>query len=101
MDGGNRADRRKAAKANGVRGQLFSQLVVLKRDALVEVEDMAYGQIAGAIVAGLKGIVGQGAAPFERCAITMGTDHPEHPGALVIELKTDRKASVASDARAL
>lgn len=86
MASGNRQSRRKAAKAAGVKGQIVSQLVAIDETD----EGIPYAAVAAAIVAGLKSVVDQGGDPFERSAITMGTDHPEHPGRIVIEVKTDR-----------
>lgn len=87
MQGQNRAARRAAAKANGVKGQVFSQLVVID-----DLGEDPTGAVALAIVSGIGGVIEQGGAPLERSAITLGSDHPDHPGKIVVEVKTDRRA---------
>jgi hypothetical protein len=88
----NRSERRALAKSSGVRGQLFSRLVVID-----DLGDKPSDAIAVAIVTGLGDLVAQGADPLSRCAITLGTDHPEHPGKIVLELKTDRVAPAVAE----
>jgi hypothetical protein len=86
----NRAGRRAAAKSAGVSGQLYSALVLID-----ELGDRPSDAIAVAVVQGLGMLIEQGADPLDRCAITLGTDHPEHLGKIVLELKTDRRAPSA------
>lgn len=83
----NRAAARRQAKEAGGRGRILSQLIVLD-----DLGDKPHELIAAAIVTGLGSLVEQGGAPLERSAITLGGDHPEHPGKIVVEVKTDRIA---------
>jgi len=87
MVASNREQRRAAAKSAGVSGQVFSQLVVID-----DLGTEPHTVIAAAVVAGLGSLVEQGAAPLERCAITLGRDHPAHVGKMVLEVKTDRRS---------
>lgn len=86
----NREERRAHAKANGVKGQLISALVLVEDEG-----DSRADAIAVAVVTGIGMLIEKGGAPLEHCSITLGTDHPSHPGSIVLELATDRIAPVA------
>lgn len=85
---GNPANRAQArAQGRGSVSRILSALVVLD-----DLGDKPSDAIAVAVVQGLGDLIAKGAAPLERCAITIGTDHPEHRGKIVLEFKTDRRA---------
>lgn len=87
MNTDNRAQRRKAAKAAGVKGQLVSAI------ATVPLSKASNATLAEAVVDALNMVTLKGGSPLERSAVTIGTDHPAHPGMLVVEVKTDRMAT--------
>lgn len=85
---GNPANRAAArAQGRGSVGRVLSQLVVIE-----DLGERPSDAIAVAIVTGLGELIERGGAPLERCAITLGSDHPDHVGKIVLELKTDRRA---------
>lgn len=85
---GNPANRAAArAQGRGSTSRVLSAFIVID-----ELGDKPSDAIAVAVVQGIGMLIEQGGAPIERCAITMGSDHPEHPGKLVLEVKTDRRA---------
>lgn len=91
MESNNRAARRTAAKAAGVKGQLVSATRVV---ADVDSADVDPGtrDLVAAILNAIDELQSKGGAPLERCVVTIGRDHPEYPGRLVVEAKTDRMA---------
>lgn len=94
---GNPANRAQArAQGRGSVSRILSALVVLD-----DLGDKPSDAIAVAVVQGLGMLVQQGAAPLERCAITLGRDHPDHLGKIVLELKTDRRAPKGAPPAAL
>lgn len=85
---GNPANRAAArAQGRGSVDRVLSQLVVIE-----DLGDKPSDAIAVAIVTGLGELIERGGAPLERCAITLGRDHPDHLGKIVLEVKTDRRA---------
>lgn len=85
---GNPANRAAArAQGRGAANRVLGQIVVIDDPG-----DKPSDAIAVAIITGLGKLIAKGGAPLEHSAITIGTDHPEHPGKIVVEVKTDRHA---------
>jgi len=95
VESNNRAARRSAAKAAGVKGQLVSATRVVEvdpDDSNPNDSDPDWRYLAVAIADAIDELRSKGGAPLERCVVTIGQDHPGYPGRLVVEAKTDRMA---------
>lgn len=89
----NRAQRRAAAKAAGVR-KIAMRTLHVPNELLTESNVGSPSDAIGMVISGaLDDLIKEGADPLAHAVVTLGA-HPDHPDTVTVQVKTDRFAQV-------